>query len=247
MKTIYAMGVYSLLFSGIMVWSFSSLKAQGPYPESKEKKYIEVTGSAEMMVKPNFIELEIVLTENYPSQKSGQMEKIEKEFYKILNQNNIDSSDVIINNYSHGWYWWYWWNYRHHSHIDKTFKLKLSSNTDFLQLLKDLDQPYTKSIRISQTSHDEIQRFRKEVKMEAMKAAKEKATYLLESVNEKPGGLLFVEEIPQSQQNYYYNYRQQNLLSNAVVDYSPSHQGGEVSNVSQIKLRYEIKARFEIK
>jgi len=49
--------------------------------------------------------------------------------------------------------------------------------------------------------------------------------------------------VPQNQNHYWRG--NQNLLSNAVVE--TNYNEGEMDNVASIKLRYEVKAKFEIK
>ena len=83
------------------------------------------------------------------------------------------------------------------------------------------------------------------MKIEAIKAAKEKATYLLESIGEQIGGVLSIEEIPEAT-NYWYN--QSNMVSNSNISMNNGGNNAHgVGNVPMIKLRYEIKAKFEIK
>ena len=94
-----------------------------------------------------------------------------------------------------------------------------------------------------------ITEYRRQVKVEAMVAAKEKASALLEAIGQKAGKVIEVIEMPESANaNYWYNpYSAQNLTSNCVVSQPSSgySEGGE-SYVPSIKLRFEIKAKFEI-
>ena len=82
-----------------------------------------------------------------------------------------------------------------------------------------------------------------------MLAAKDKANDLLECIGQKIGKVIEVIEVPETvNQNYWYGYyNMQNLTSNCIVPQSSgeSSSAGE-SYVPAIKLRYEIKARFEI-
>ncbi|QBZ97295.1 SIMPL domain-containing protein [Flavobacterium sangjuense] len=215
------------------------------------RKFIEVTGSAEMSINPDEIELEIVLGEYDDGGKKVKLDDIQNDFYKILKKNKIDTKTLSLDSTNNNWYWWYWWNYRNASYRTKTITLKLNSKTNFLQLVEDLNDKYTQSIRISKTTHNEIQRLRKEVKIEAMKAAKAKATYLLESVGEEIDGLLSAEELPEVNTNYNnFWYGRQSFtsnVSNSVVSNNSSYDDGAIDNAGQIKLRYEVKAKFKIK
>ena len=215
------------------------------------RKTIEVTGSAEMSIVPDEIELEIILLEYNRNGKKVNLSDIEDEFNKVLTKNKIDPKSINLEASNNNWYWWHWWNYRYESYHTKTINLKLNKETNFLKLVEDLNEKWTQSIRISKTTSNEIQKLRKEVKKEAMRAAKEKATYLLESIDEKIGGLLAAEELPETQNTPNYWYNRPNLVnnvSNSVMNSNSftSNSNG-IDNVGNIKLRYEIKAKFEIK
>lgn len=89
------------------------------------------------------------------------------------------------------------------------------------------------------------QNFRKDVKIQAIKAAKEKAIYLLSAIGEEVGKVISVEEI---NDNYNYNpYSSIASLSNTIVALDSKTSSGEINNTSLIKLKYEIKVTFEIK
>jgi uncharacterized protein YggE len=226
------------------------LKAQSTFDN---RKFIEVTGSAEMSVSPDEIELEVVLIEVYNNKKRVKISTVKEKFNAILKKNNVAENIVNFESVHNNWYWWSWWqSHRYLNNRRTAINLSLDSSTNFLQLVTDLNKPWVQSIRIVKTSNKNIQKLRKEVKKEAMRAAKDKATYLLESIDEKVGGVLSVEEIPvQSiiQQPYYYQQqRNTNTVSNSVIratSYTGSTNSGVV-NVNDIKLRYEIKAKFEV-
>jgi len=220
------------------------------------RKFIEVTGSAEMTVLPDKVELEIALIEFYDNKNPIiKISAVKEKLKAVLKKNNVAEDKLSFESSHNQWYWWSWWqSYRHGGNRRTLVNLSLDSTTDFLELVKDLNKRWVQSIRIVKTSNKDIQKLRKEVKKEAMRAAKEKATYLLESIDEKIGGVLSVEELPvqnaPAQPYWYYNQNQTiNQVSNSVISsnaYTPSSQNRGIGNVNEIKLRYEIKAKFEI-
>ena len=202
------------------------------------RKFIEVTGSAEMNIQPDEVKLEIVIGDN---KKVGakKLDDVEKEFKAILSKNNINPESIEFDRASN-WYWWQYWRNRNQLN-SMTVKVTLGSKTDILKLVKDLNKDWVSHIAIVDTDHKDLQRFRKDVKIQAIKAAKEKANYLLESVGEKIGSVLSVEEIPGMHADRFVN--QAYLQSNVSVE---SVQSSSIGNVAEIKLRYEIKVKFEI-
>lgn len=208
------------------------------------RKFIEVTGSAEMTIQPDEIELEIILVEYDKNGQKVKLKTVENEFYEILKKNSINTNSLTLNS-SEAYYWWYWWSYRDRPYTRKTLNLNLSKETNILKLVEDLNKKWIESIRIASTKNKDIQKYRKEVKIEAVKAAKEKATYLLESVGEQIGNVISIEEIPENN-NYW--YKNSNLLSNSIMSPNSTNDNDDaIKNVASIKLRYEIKAKFEIK
>ncbi|PKP19397.1 MAG: hypothetical protein CVU05_11445 [Bacteroidetes bacterium HGW-Bacteroidetes-21] len=219
------------------------------YAQDKKQAFIEVIGSAEMSVVPNDVELEIVL--NFPGSSKSSEEEMEKKFFDVLEKHNIPKMAVSFVSVSNPYYWYYWWwEYRHHYNT-KTYKIRIDCTKYDFSFIKDLNPEYIQSIRITQSSHSKITEYRRQVKVEAMIAAKEKASVLLESIGQKLGGALEIIEMPEPivNSNIWYNpYGNQNYTSNSIISQPSSginSQGGE-SYVPSIKLRFEIKARFEI-
>jgi hypothetical protein len=239
-----------LLLVMLVLFAFQQIEAQ-------EERFIEVTGSADVVVQPDEIELEIIIKEYYSrdffkkgtqkyqlgdvSDGKETIQQIEGLFFQILEQNSIPKSSVVINDQNN--YWYYWWAYRNENIKRKRFSLKLSNETDFLKLVQSLDQPWVQSLRVSNTSNKKLQSLRKEVKIAAMKAAKEKAAYLLESIDEKVGRIISVQEVSDNYSSYRWRGNQ-NLVSNVSVQSNRSSD--EFDQVTSITLRYQIKAKFEI-
>src|SRR5688572_5758461 len=203
-----------------------------------DRRYITVTGSAEVNVQPDEIELDITLKEYGDDPFRTALNSIENQFFAILRKHDIPEEKVIFDNANY--YWYYWWRYRNDSYKEKRYCLKLDKSTDFLALVKDLNIKGVSKIDIGSTTNAQLQELRKEVKIMAVQAAKDKATYLLESIGEKPGRVLAVEEVS----DYGYNNYSMSKQSNMVAQTTPS--GEEIENLATIKLRFEIKAKFEI-
>lgn len=214
----------------------------GQRSKAAQSKYISVTGSAEVVVAPDEIELEIVLMEyTVKNDVKVELSAIESNFAEILKKHNVEIDDMIFGDYN--FYWYYWWAYRGAKYKQKRFMVELDSSTDLLSLVKDLDTEGVHSLRISNTTNSKLQELRKEIKISAVKAAKEKAVYLLESIDEQVGSVISIDEVP-DEYNYYWRGNQ-NIMSNAVI--SSNASGADVANVHTIKLRYAVAAKFEIK
>ncbi|MBI5541076.1 MAG: SIMPL domain-containing protein [Bacteroidia bacterium] len=222
------------------------------YSQDITQPMIEVTGSAEMSIIPDQIELEIILSSNYKSSKHS-MDEVEKKFFSVLEAHNIPKMAVSFISMDNPYYWYYWWwDYRHY-YDTKTYKLKFDCAKYDLSFIKDFDTDFIRSLRITQSTHSKITDYRRQVKVEAIKAAKEKAQVLLEAIGQKCGRVLEVIEIQEpilNNNSWYGNFNNNysNMTSNSVM-YQPSTgsgSGNSESHVPSIKLRFEIKTKFEI-
>lgn len=200
-----------------------------------EKKYVEVTGVAEQMVTPNEIYFSITLQEEKDGQKRS-VEDQEKVLIKTLKNLNVDVSNLKLSDvgsYTH------WDKKTKESYKQKSFELKLQDAATASKVLYELNQLDIYRMFVSKTDHSDIENIRKDVKINAVKAAKEKATYLLGAVDEQLGDVIYIIE-----QDYGYQpmYRAMSV-SNVAGNYEPD------SNVEfeQITVQYKILARFEIK
>ncbi len=230
----------------IIACVFTILNANAIEISAPINRVITVTGSAEMIVPPDEIELEITMTE-YGS--GSTISGIETALMKLLIGNEIPKEKIVFNGTFSSFYWYYWWHHRSDSRKSKKIIVTLDAKTDFMKLVRDLDKEYVSHIRITKTSNKDIQQLRRDVKIEAIKAAKAKAKYLLEAVDEEVGRLILVDELSEinDNQNFYWNHTNTNtVVSNSVMSYSKS-RGDYLENVPEIKLRYEIKTQFEIK
>ncbi|MBL4669398.1 MAG: hypothetical protein JKY30_09065 [Flavobacteriales bacterium] len=68
---------------------------------------------------------------------------------------------------------------------------------------------------------------------------------MLEAVDEKVGRLMQVDELQVIDNNQYWGQQNRNVVSNSVMSYSKT-RGSYIENVPEIKLRYEVKTKFEI-
>ncbi len=212
-----------------------------------EKKKIEVTGSAEMEVTPDQIYLDVTIQEYYDKQKKKvDINDVRKNFLDACNKAGIAKENIFIqgmNGYNqNGWYW-----QRKKREPDfiasSSFTIKFAETAQIEKLMSMLDDNGTQNMNISRVDHSKMEEFRKQVKINALKAAKDKATYLCESIGEKAGEALLIKEI----ENSYVQpmYMKEMMMSNVAMDAGGVTPSG--LDFQKIKIRYEIMAQFAIK
>ena len=85
---------------------------------------------------------------------------------------------------------------------------------------------------------------RKEIKIKALQAAKEKAKFLLEGIGEQMGEVLEIIEIDNG---YNPQPMPHMMMRSAKMDVSADAMPESTIDVQKIKVRYEMKASFRIK
>lgn len=169
-----------------------ALATQAQAIEQDEKPYIEVTGTAEKEVVPDIIYVIITLKNKVRNKENYTVVQQEAKLIQALQQIGIDiknlslsdaSSDIIVYK-------------RKEKGVEeiKEYTLKLSTASQVTKVFETLHTINIKEAEISKTDHSQIDSLRKEVRIAALKAAKDKAIYLLEAVGEQPGKPLIIRE-----------------------------------------------------
>ncbi len=216
-------------------------RAQQPYTVNPFPRTITVTGSAEMEVVPDRIFVNITLKEyKNKNEKKKELDDIKTQFLAALKQAGIADSFVSI--FSYGGENNYYHNRKKKRDTDLmasiTYQVRFSSSTEMDRVIDRLDDEATESFNIISTTHSRAQEFRKQLKIEAVKASKEKAIYLAESVGAGVGVAVTITEPAEWQPMMYYAQSNMSVRmdeSQAAVDFK------------KLKLRFEVTTVYELK
>ncbi len=224
----------------ILIYAISAF-AQTPAPDNR--RLIEVTGSAETLITPNEFTFKITLVERVDGKKKITIEDQEEGLKRELAAIGVDvQKELTVFDLSSVYV-------RQRRLKDtlasKDYRLKVRDLEKVGKLQDVADRLNIARLDLIESTHTELPRFRRETKMEAIRAAKMKAEYLLGAIGEKVGKPVFVREVDDDNSGYYRANLSMNSQSNVIVDglNVPSATG---LNITQIKLRFEIFARFEI-
>lgn len=234
---------YFLLISAIC---YMTATGQQQTPQ-EEKPNIEVTGIAEMEVVPDEIYVSIVLREKNKNNDKWKIETQEDNLLKKLKENGFDIKNLSLSGADGDLQYQV---FRKNRVItEKKLQMKAQNAGEVNKLFQLLDDLEIEDAGISKTSHSEIEKFRKEIKIEAMKAAKSKADYLLTAIGEQTGKPLLIRE--QVYTTYPTNLYGNTALQEVVVSgYGTRNQAKGFEDAiafTKIKIRYEIFAKFGIK
>ncbi|HUQ97424.1 MAG TPA: SIMPL domain-containing protein [Chitinophagaceae bacterium] len=218
---------------------------RNPFP-----KTITATGVAEMELVPDEIYVNIDLKE-YDKKGNGKvgLEKIKTDFLKSVRSIGLPDSVVSIAGYDgfNGNPYWLRKKKKEELYASITYQVKFNNSKKMDELVEKLDDMATQNFYITRTTHSKLETYRKTLKMQAVKAAKEKATYLTEAIDEKVGEAVTINE-PQEYYQPYINARAANYsLSKQNLEVADAGSEAPVMDFKKIKLRYDVTATFAIK
>ena len=115
-----------------------------------------------------------------------------------------------------------------------------TSAADIDKLVNSLDDNSTKQMYINRVSHTKIEEYRKNIKIQALQSAKAKAQYLCESISEKLGNAIYIQEIDNGYAQPMYDRM---AMSNMAMKSESANEG---IDFQKIKIRFEVRATFGI-
>ncbi|SHE85543.1 hypothetical protein SAMN05444008_103166 [Cnuella takakiae] len=169
-------------------------------PAPANPRLVNVTASAEMEVVPDEVWVQVQLQE-YDKKGTGKVsiEKISNEFLARMKSLGLTEKEVSLLNAS-GFDNNYWQWYRRSKQktpdmkASTSYLLKLNSVKQMEQVVQQLDDEATQNFYIQKLSHTKMDSFREQLKIQALKNAREKARVLAEAVGAKVGAVYQINE-----------------------------------------------------
>ncbi len=203
-----------------------------------DQNYIEVTGKSEMEIAPDMIYLKILISENDTKNKIS-VSDLEAKMADALEKLGVDlKKDLAIKDYSS--------NYKFYLlgktdiMLTKEYQLLVHDGQTVGKVFRRLEEIGISNISIDKLDHSKITDYRMEVKVNTMKAAKEKAHLLASAIDQEIGKALLIEE-----QNFIPVTRQSNSIM--IRGYSTPTSKKELDiDFEKIKLEYSVLCRFAL-
>lgn len=245
MKRIIFIGVGCMLtilsFGQVTVPTF----VNNPYP-----KTISVSGSAMMEIVPDEIYVNIELQEY---QKKGEskkdLETLKSSFLESCRTIGLPDSVVSIAAYS-GETDYYSTRKKKKDPDLKAgiiYQVKFNNSKQMDDLIQRLDDEATKSFTISSISHSRIIEIRRQLKIKAVQAAKEKGIYLTEAIGEKLGEAISVAEPNEFNPWARDNARISNMNSYFSNSVSSEGAGSSPVDFKKLRLDFSVNVVFALK
>ena len=238
------MNRFFILMTTILFCTVShSQTVANPYP-----KTITVTGSAEMDIVPDEIYVMIDLKE-YDKKGHGKVmiDKIRQDFLTAIRSLALPDSAISVAAYDayNGNPWLRKKKKKDELYASITYQVKLKNTAQVDQLVDKLDDNATSNFYIARTSHSKLTEFRKNLKIQAVRAAKEKAGYLAEAINEQVGVAVTINEPNEYFQPYYGNVA--NRMMKAEVAQMDQSADQPQADFKKMKLKYDVTVVFSLK
>jgi uncharacterized protein len=230
----------------------SVMYAQTITPTPVAERTIHLTGTAELEIIPDEIYVSVTLREFTKEKKKYTIEELEKSFLNFVEtttttpradvkMDNTDATVIALK------------RKQKDAVIDKTYEVKFKNNTQVILLFSAADSLNINYVHINRYSHSKIEEYKRDVRVAAVANGKEKATYMLAALGQKPGrALTLVEKNPFVR------------IDDGIEDFRPfrgnvfatqySYQRSSGDNmgstatplIKTIKLSYEVEMSFEI-
>ena len=209
--------------------------------QESDERYIEVTGSSEIEVVPDEIHFLIHIKEYWEEEYTGKSKKEEDFQTKVpltvieKDLRKIGISDEAIRTQEVGDYW------RQRGKeflIGKQLDIRLTDFEQINSIIRSVNTWGIESMRIGELKHKDLPMYRKQGKIEALKAAREKASYLVAAMGQQLGEVIRIIEPADNNISRYLPFQAQSNVSMGTA---------ATEQYRVIKLRYEMTARFAIK
>ncbi len=202
------------------------------------RRKIEVSGTAEQEVTPDIINVSISLQEYMNGKNKITIDALENQLENAVKDAGIPKDDFTINNLSA-------YNNYYQKKKDpdflaaKQYGIRFHDLDKFNRVLSGVDPKGIQSTNIDSYDYSKITELKHDLKIQALLAAKDKATYLLNSIGEKLGGVIDITEVD--------NGNNQGFIANRAVLFSAKAQVADSDiDFKKIKLSFQINAVFEI-
>lgn len=229
----------TLAFIGLM--SMSAMAQQADL-----RKKISVSGNAEAEVTPDIIYISISLKEYFKdnnNKKRVEITDLENQLYNAVLKAGIPKENLMVNNISG-------YNYATEKKknpdflASKQYRLKVTDLNKWNQLIASVDAKGIAYTNIESYDYSKIEDLKKELKIKALQAAKAKATYMVEAIGEKLGGVIDIQEV---NNEYYPQPVYRNTMMMAKADVMNEAAIAPELDFKKIKLNYVMNTVFEIR
>lgn len=203
-------------------------------------RYIEVTGTSEMEIVPDKIHYLIEIREYFKEEFDGKskpeeyrtkvpLAEIEQGLREALANSGIPQNAIRTQEIGD-----YWRQQGQDFLVSKKFDITLTDFNQINEIVKRIDTKGIHTMRIGELESNDMPAYHQKGKIEALKAARWKATYLVEALGKRLGEVIRIVEKDSGNVS---PFAQSNVMSSDAASFD---------NFRTIKKNYSMLVRFEI-
>ncbi|MHB8206760.1 SIMPL domain-containing protein [Mucilaginibacter sp.] len=206
------------------------------------RRKIDVSGTADQEVTPDIIYVSISLQEYMNGKTRVTIDQLENQLETAVKEADVPKENFTINNISA-------WNNNYQKKkspdflASKQYRLKLSDLNKFDLILSAVDPKGIQSTNIDSYEYSKADQLKNQLKLKALLAARDKATYLLNGIGAKLGDPINITEVDNSN---YPQPRVYSMLMGKVAGVSVNSAPQSDIDFKTIKLSFQVNAVFEI-
>lgn len=239
-----------IFMAALVLTAIFSATAQTNAPRQRS---ITVTGTAETEVVPDEIYVQVDLRE-YDKKGVGKIniDNIKRNFLQACHNIGLPDSAITVQGYQG--YDGNYWITRKNNKKDPDLKasisytVKLSAVKTIDALVDVLDDEATQNFFIAKVDYSKTPELKKQLKTSAIKAAKDKAIYLTEAIEEHIGGAISITDVDIENSADNNAYISQARLY-AFANKAEGAPGGNNEGVGfrKIKFQFQVNVEFALK
>jgi len=126
----------------------------------------------------------------------------------------------------------------------KEYQLLVTTAQTAGTVMQELEKIGISNVSIERVDHSQMEEFRREVKINAVKIAKEKATAMASAIGQTAGKAIYIQEIDYG--NNMMMGRMAGMASNVSMKVSSADIAVPDIEFEKIKLEYQVNAKFEL-
>lgn len=200
--------------------------------------YIEVNGVAEKEVAPNEIYLSITINER-DSKGKISIDEQQRDMVAVLKKLGVKPAeqlkmlDLTSSYFKRG-----------NALAKAQYELKLTSAVEVARVWRALDELGISQVTVQKVSHTDIETFKKEVRADAMRAARDNARTLAEAIDQKAGKCFWIADYSSPVKT---TFAVANMKARGVMEESVSFDSiveEEGLEFQTINLQHRVQAKF---
>ncbi|MBK7213090.1 MAG: SIMPL domain-containing protein [Bacteroidales bacterium] len=240
------MKAFNFLLVSFMILLSVNISGQTATGDQSGQPYIEVTGTAEKEVIPDEIFIGITIQEKYVNRVKITIEEQEEKLKLLIQSLRIDFTNLSVSDADADFVRVSW--QKKDVLTKKNYSLKVPDATTVSKVFQGLNELEIADARIDKVRYSKIDSLRKETRILAIKAAKDKADYMLAAIGEETGKALVVKEEATLQSSNNINVRGQRSTGSVFyVDgvKADTYEENELQ-FEKIKVQISIYVKFGI-